>query len=95
MTPKRLGDMLQMSESEFEELLARAAQEGARRALVDAGLDGREAALDIRDLRALLEGIRLMRRTAAQTIIRMLTAGLILTLLAGIALKLKLFGEGG
>ena len=62
---------------------------------MDAGLDGREAALDIRDLRALLEGIRLMRRTAAQTIIRMLTAGLILTLLAGIALKLKLFGEGG
>ena len=95
MTPKRLDDMLQMSESELEELLARAAQEGARRALVDAGLDGREAALDIRDLRALLEGIRLMRRTAAQTIIRMLTAGLILTLLAGIALKLKLFGEGG
>ncbi|WP_220185266.1 DUF6127 family protein [Paracoccus sp. S1E-3] len=84
-----------MSESEFEELLARAAQEGARRALADAGLDGREAALDIRDLRALLEGIRLMRRTAAQTIIRMLTAGLILTLLAGIALKLKLFGDGG
>ena len=81
MTPKRLDDMLQMSEREFEELLARAAQEGARRALVDAGLDGREAALDI--------------RTAAQTIIRMLTAGLILTLLAGIALKLKLFGEGG
>ena len=95
MTPKRLDDMLQMSESELEELLARAAQEGARRALVDAGLDGREAALDIRDLRALLEGIRLMRRTAAQTIIRMLTAGLILTLLAGIALKLKLFGETG
>lgn len=95
MTPKRLDDMLQTGESEFEELLARAAQEGARRALVDAGLDGREAALDIRDLRALLEGIRLMRRTAAQTIIRMLTAGLILTLLAGIALKLKLFGEGG
>lgn len=95
MTPKRLDDMLQMSEREFEELLAHAAQEGARRALVDAGLDGREAALDIRDLRALLEGIRLMRRTAAQTIIRMLTAGLILTLLAGIALKLKLFGEGG
>ena len=50
---------------------------------------------DIRDLRALLEGIRLMRRTAAQTVIRMLTAGLILTLLAGIALKLKLFGDGG
>lgn len=95
MTPKRLDDMLQMSEREFEELLARAAQEGARRALVDAGLDGREAALDIRDLRALLEGIRLMRRTAAQTIIRMLTAGLILTLLAGIALKLKLLGETG
>ena len=62
---------------------------------MDRALHGREAALDIRDLRALLEGIRLMRRTAAQTVIRMLTAGLILTLLAGLALKLKLFGEGG
>ncbi len=96
MSPHRSGqNHVRMPDVEFEELLARAAEEGAKRALADVGLDGKEAALDIRDLRALLEGIRLMRRTAAQTIIRMLTAGLILTLLAGIALKLKLFGEGG
>ena len=96
MSPRRSGEgHVRMPVAEFEELLARAAEEGAKSALADVGLDGKEAALDIRDLRALLEGIRLMRRTAAQTIIRMLTAGLILTLLAGIALKLKLFGDGG
>ena len=94
MTPKRLDDMLQMSESEFEELLARAAQEGARRALVDAGLDGREAALDIRDLRSLVDCIRLVRRTAMQTVVRMITTGVMLALLAGIAIKLKIFGSG-
>ena len=54
MTPRRHDDTLRMSEAEFEELLARAAKEGAKRALADAGLDGKEAALDIRDLRSLL-----------------------------------------
>ena len=96
MTPPQSDQgFVRMPDAEFEAMLARAAEKGAKCALADVGLDGEEAALDIRDLRALLEGIRLMRRTAAQTIIRMLTAGLILTLLAGIALKLKLFGEGG
>ena len=94
MTPKRLDDMLQMSESEFEELLARAAREGARRALVDAGLDGGEAALDIRDLRSLVDCIRLVRRTAMQTAVRMITTAVMLALLAGIAIKLKIFGGG-
>jgi hypothetical protein len=36
-----------------------------------------------------------MRRTAVQTTVNILTTGLILALLAGIALKLKVFGQGG
>jgi len=32
--------------------------------LADVGLDGDEAALDIRDLRSLLDSVRLVRRTA-------------------------------
>jgi len=84
-----------MPDAEFEELLARAAEEGAKRALADVGLDGKEAALDIRDLRTLLASIRFMRRTAVQTAVHLFTTGIILALLAGIALKLRIFGPGG
>ena len=73
-------------------ILTRAAEEGAKRALADVGLDGDEAALDIRDLRSLVDCIRLVRRTAMQTAVRMITTGVMLALLAGIAIKLKIFG---
>ena len=86
--------IVQIPQAEFEAMLARAAEQGARRALADVGLEGKEAALDIRDLRALLDCIRLMRRTAVQTSVRMITTGMILALLAGIAIKLKIFGGG-
>jgi hypothetical protein len=84
-----------MPDAEFEALMARAAEEGAKRALADVGLDGQEAAFDIRDLRSLLASIRFVRRTAVQTAVRMITTGVILALLAGIALKLRIFGSGG
>ena len=94
MSPRRAGEgHVRMPDAEFEELLARAAAEGARRALADAGLDGREAALDIRDLRSLLDCIRFVRRTAVQTAVHLITTGVMLALLAGIALKLKVFGS--
>jgi hypothetical protein len=93
MSPHRSGqNHVRMPDAEFEELMARAAQEGAKRALADVGLDGKEAALDIRDLRSLLDCIRLVRRTAMQTAVRMITTGVMLALLAGIAIKLKIFG---
>ena len=64
MTPPRAGQGdMRMSEIEFQVLLTRAAEAGARRALADAGIDGRDAALDIRDLRSLLDCIRFVRRT--------------------------------
>ena len=93
MTPP-LSDQgfVRMPDVEFEVMLARAAEKGAKRALADVGLDGEEAALDIRDLRSLLDGIRLVRRTAMQTAVRMITTGVMLALLAGIAIKLKIFG---
>jgi hypothetical protein len=96
MSPRRSGQgHVRMPDAEFEELLARAAEEGAKRALADVGLDGSEAALDIRDLRSLLASIRFVRRTAVQTTVHIITTGVILALLAGIALKLKVFGQGG
>ena len=96
MTPRRSGQgHVRMPDAEFEELLARAAEEGAKRALADVGLDGTEAAIDVRDLRSLLSSIRFIRRTAVQTTVHIITTGVILALLAGIALKLKVFGPGG
>ena len=50
--------------------------------------------LDFRDLRSLLDCIRLVRRTVMQTAVRMITTGVMLALLAGIAIKLKIFGGG-
>jgi len=95
MTPPVSADRyVRMAEHEFEELLARAAEEGARRALTDVGLDGKEAALDIRDLRSLIDCMRFVRRTAVHTAVRLITTGILLALLLGIALKLKVFGPG-
>jgi hypothetical protein len=85
-------DFVRMPNAEFEAMLARAAEKGAKRALADVGLDGEEAALDIRDLRSLVDCVRLVRRTAMQTAVRMITTGIMLALLAGIAIKLKIFG---
>jgi hypothetical protein len=94
MTPPKSEDgYVRMAEAEFEELLARAAERGARRALADVGLEGKDAALDVRDLRGLIECIRFVRRTAVQTTVRLITTGILLALLAGIAIKLKLFGS--
>jgi len=93
MTPRRSDTgFVRMPEDEFESMLARAAEQGARRALADVGLDGPDAASDIHDLRTLLESLRMARRTVWQTIVRVLTTGLLLALIAGIAVKLKLFG---
>jgi len=95
MTPPRYEGFVRMPDAEFEAVLARAAEKGAKRALADVGLDGQEAAFDIRDLRSLLASIRFVRRTAVQTAVRMITTGVILALLAGIAVKLRIFGSGG
>lgn len=88
------GGMISLPSDEFEALLERAAETGARRALQEVGLQGEDAALDIRDLRSLIECIRFVRRTAVQTAVRLITTGILLALMAGIAIKLKLFGNG-
>jgi len=93
MSPPTLQDgMVVMPRDEFEELLARAAERGARRALADVGLDGPEAANDIRELRGLLEAFNTAKHTAWQTVVKMVTTGFLLALVAGALIKLKVFG---
>ena len=90
--PSREDGHVRMPEEEFEELLALAAERGAKRALADVGLVDEHAADDIRNLRSLLGAIRMAKRTAWQTVVRLITTGLILALIAGVAIKFKLFG---
>lgn len=95
MSPPTLQDgMVVMPRDEFEEMLARAAERGARRALADVGLDGEDAAHDIRELRGLLEAFNAAKHTAWQTVIRLVTTGFLLALVAGAVIKLKVFGGG-
>ncbi len=59
----------------MEGTLARTAEQVARGALADVGLEGKGAALDIHDLRALIDCIRFVRRSALQTPVRLFSAG--------------------
>ncbi len=83
---------VRMPEDEFEELMELAAERGAKRALANVGLIDEHAANDIRDLRSLLGAFRMAKHTAWSTVIRLVTTGLLLALMAGVAIKLKLFG---
>ena len=86
--------MISVPKSEFENLLERAAVRGARHALHEVGLDGADAARDIRALRDLLDAWREARLTAWRTIIKAMTTGLLLILVTGAVIKLKVFGGG-
>ena len=88
--------MVTLPHEEFEELLERAAERGAERgakaALHQVGLDGEDAAHDIRELRSLLDAFNEAKKTAGLTVIRMVITGLVMALLTGTLIKLKLFG---
>jgi hypothetical protein len=90
--PNPQDGMVVMPHEEFEQLLEEAASRGAKRALADVGLDGETAAADIRELRGLLDAFHAAKRTAWQTVVMVVTTGFIAALIAGAALKLKLFG---
>jgi hypothetical protein len=86
--------MVTMPKDEFEGLLERVAERGARHALADVGLDGEDAASDIRELRGLLEAFNTAKHTAWQTVVKVITTGFLLALVAGAIIKLKVFGGG-
>ena len=89
MTPSHHGaGSARLSDADLEAMLERAAAEGARRALSDVGVGGKDAVLTIHDMRSLLECIQFVRRTAVHVI----TTGVLIALLTGIAMKLRWFG---
>ncbi len=85
-------NILLLRREEFDDLLDRAAERGAERALAHLGLENSHAAKDIRELRDLLQAWRDARRTAWQTTVKVVTTGILAALLVGAAIKLKLMG---
>ena len=79
---------------DLDELLDRAAERGAERALARLGLENGTAARDIRELRDLLDAWREARHTAWQTLVKVVTTGLLAALLVGAAIKMKILGGG-
>ncbi|MCG9033195.1 DUF6127 family protein [Laribacter hongkongensis] len=86
--PHLMDGMVVMPHDEFETLLKCAAERGVRHALSDVGLDGPDAARDIRGLRSLLDTFNEAKKTAGLTLV----TGLVLALLADTIVKIKLFG---
>ena len=84
--------MVSMPHDDFEQMLERAAERGARHALHEVGLDGEDAAHDIRELRNLLDAFNEAKKTAGLTIIKMVVTGLVMAILTGTLIKLKLIG---
>lgn len=93
-TPSTRDGWVSMPFEEFEQLLEEAAGRGAKRAMADVGLDGEDAAADIRELRVLLDAFNTAKQTAWQTVVKIVTTGFVLALVAGALIKLKLFGGG-
>jgi predicted aconitase len=91
-TPPLDDNTLTLRKEDLEDLLDRAAEKGAERALVHLGLEGPHAAQDIRELRDLLEAWRDARRTAWRTVIRVATTSLLVVALLGAAIKFKFMG---
>ena len=87
------SDVLHLRPDDLDELLTRAAEKGAERALAAIGLENGHAAKDIRDLRGLIEAWRQARQTAWQTLIKLLTTGILVALIVGASIKLKLYGS--
>ena len=86
------ASLLNLRPEDLDDLLTRAAERGAVRALASLGLENGHAADDIRDLRSLIDAWRSARRTALQTVVKVVTTGLLFALLLGIAIKLRVLG---
>ena len=74
-----------LTEEKLQEMLHKAAETGAKRALERLGLHDEDAAKDVEEMRSLLEAWRDVRRTAWQTFVQSCVKGLLLVIVLGSA----------
>ena len=75
----------------LEAIIARAADEGARAALVRCGLQDDAAGNDIRELRALLDAWRDTRRVARRTLVHWVLCVLLALVTIGVGVQVNWF----
>jgi hypothetical protein len=78
-----------LSRDDFEVVLKRAAEAGARKALSDIGLHDECAATDVREIRSLLDSWRDAKKTALQSVVSLLTKGAMIALAIGLWYQVK------
>ena len=78
----------------LEEMLEAAAQRGAQKALLSIGLGDGEAAKDVQEMRGIVSAYRIVRRSVLQKFTEMIVLIVVGFVVAGISIKLKLFGNG-
>lgn len=78
-----------MTEAEIEVLIEKCAERAAEKALKNIGLSDEDAYDDVKELRSLLEAWKETKRTIGQTITRWLTIAFLMTLAAGLYMKVK------
>jgi len=79
--------MSELSPTEIEQMIERAAERGANRALQQLGLHDDGAAVDVAELRSLLDAWRTVRMSMIKTAANMFTAFLLGALALGAGLK--------
>ena len=83
-----MTDSVRLTPGELEVLLARAAEAGAKRVLIDLGLDGPDAGMDVRDLLRLLWAWRDAKKTIRRALWQTITRTCLVAFLTGLALHL-------
>lgn len=81
-----------IEDKQLGELLAKASEAGAQRALAHLGLADESAAKDMADLRELLSAWRDAKRSARKAVVEWLVRGALAVLVIGLAVKLGLGG---
>ena len=85
---KPADDVTTLSQTQIDEMIERASERGARKALIEMGLINDDAANDFRTLRGFSKTIKTMQHTFVQTIVRWLTIGMLVFIFAGAMGKL-------
>lgn len=80
-------EAVNLTRSELEDLLERAAQKGAQASLQMIGLGDTAAGDDIRDLRGFMDTYRMTKRTAWKNMVRRFTDLVFLAAISGLVYK--------
>ena len=85
---KSTVDATTLTQAQIDDMIEKASERGARKALIEMGLINDDAANDFRTLRGFAKTIKTMQHTFVQTIVRWLTIGMLVFIFAGAMGKL-------